>query len=79
MKTALRAISGILALLSLLLTAVRVSAISEPQTMTIQDFLGLIFPLSVTLLFGYMAVIGRMPFMDKPKTLPAEDRQEDQD
>ncbi len=79
MKTLLRAISGILALLSLLLTWLRIDAISDPETMTKLEFLGLIFPLSVTLLFGYMAVMGRMPFMDKPKAPPADDRQENQD
>jgi hypothetical protein len=66
MKTVLRATSGILAFLSLLLVVLRMYAFSETGThnsVSIQDLLGLIFPLSVTLLFGYIAIKGRMPFM----------------
>ncbi|MCP3867141.1 MAG: hypothetical protein GY703_03415 [Gammaproteobacteria bacterium] len=62
MKTLLRSISGVLAALSLLLVIVRMQAISDMGSATIKEVLGLIFPLSVFLLFGYIAIKGRMPF-----------------
>jgi hypothetical protein len=62
MKTLLRSISGVLALLSLLLVVLRMQAISDLDTATVKEVLGVIFPLSVFLLFGYIAVKGRMPF-----------------
>jgi hypothetical protein len=73
MKAVLRITSGILAFLSLLLVGFRMFAFSEasaPNSATIQDMLGLVFPLSVTLLFGYIAIKGRMPFM--PEHPPSE-------
>lgn len=72
MKTMLRAVSGVLALLSLLLVGLRMLTISEAGTATIRDILGLIFPLSVALMFGYIAIKGRMPFMDKQTASPSE-------
>ncbi len=74
MKIVLRAISGILAILSLLLVGVRIYSVSNMSmdSVTIHQLLGLIFPLSITLLFGYMAIIGRMPFMGEQKTPSAE-------
>jgi hypothetical protein len=72
MKTLLRAASGILALLSLLAVGARILAISEPGAATITDVLRLAFLLPVALMFGYMAIKGRMPFMDKPATPPSE-------
>jgi hypothetical protein len=62
MKTLLRSISGVLALLSLLLVVLRMQAISGVDTATVKEVLGVIFPLSVFLLFGYIAIKGRMPF-----------------
>ena len=74
MKTVLRATSGILAILSLLLVGIRIYSISNTgmASMTINQLLGLIFPLSVTLLFGYVAIIGRMPFTQEQKTSSSE-------
>ncbi len=77
MKIVLRTISGVLALLSLLLVVVRVLVTLDPQAATVKGVLGLIFPLSITLLFGYMAINGRMPFSDKQNTLPSEDARQD--
>lgn len=68
----LRATSGFLALLSLLLVGFRMLAISESGALTIKDILGLIFPLSVALMFGYITIKGRMPFMDEQATPPSE-------
>ncbi len=62
MKTLLRSISGVLALLSLLLAGLRMQAIPDVDAATIKEVLGVIFPLSVFLLFGYLAIKGRMPF-----------------
>ncbi len=62
MKTLLRSISGVLALLSLLLAVLRMQAISDLDAATVKEVLGVIFPLSVFLLFGYLAIKGRMPF-----------------
>ena len=62
MKTLLRSISGVLALLSLLLVVLRTQAIPDVNAATIKEVLGLIFPLSVFLLFGYIAIKGLMPF-----------------
>lgn len=62
MKTLLRSISGVLALLSLLLAGLRMQAIPDVDAATIKEVLGIIFPLSVFLLFGYLAIKGRMPF-----------------
>ncbi len=62
MKTLLRAISGVLALLSLLLAVLRMQAISDVDAATVKEVLGVMFPLSVFFLFGYIAVKGRMPF-----------------
>ena len=75
MKTGLRATSGILAILSLLLVGIRIYSISNTgmASMTINQLLGLVFPLSVTLLFGYVAIIGRMPFTQVQKTPSSED------
>jgi hypothetical protein len=74
MKTVLRATSGILAILSLLLVGIRIYSISNAgmASVTINQLLGLIFPLSVTLLFGYVAIIGRMPFTEEQKTPSSE-------
>jgi len=74
MKTILRATSGVLAILSLLLVGIRIYSISNAgmASMTINQLLGLIFPLSVTLLFGYVAIIGRMPFTHDQKTPSSE-------
>lgn len=75
MKTLLRITSGILALLSLLLAGFRLYAISAGgllESATIMHVMGLMFPLSVTLLCGYMAIKGRMPFMDEQKAPPSE-------
>ena len=74
MKTVLRATSGILAVLSLLLVGIRIYSISNTgmASMTINQLLGLVFPLSVTLLFGYVAIIGRMPFTQEQKTPSSE-------
>jgi hypothetical protein len=62
MKTLLRSISGVLALLSLLLAGLRMQAIPDVDAATIKEVLGIIFPLSIFLLFGYIAIKGRMPF-----------------
>jgi hypothetical protein len=62
MKTLLRSISGVLALLSLLLAGLRMQAIPDVDAATIKEVLGVIFPLSIFLLFGYIAIKGRMPF-----------------
>jgi hypothetical protein len=62
MKTLLRSISGVLALLSLLLVVLRMQAMSGVDAATVKEVLGVIFPLSVFLLFGYIAIKGRMPF-----------------
>ena len=75
MKTVLRATSGILAILALLLVVIRIYSISNAAgmaLMTINQLLGLVFPLSVSLLFGYMAIVGRMPFTQKQKTPSSE-------
>ncbi len=62
MKTLLRSISGILAVLSLLLVVLRVQAIADMEATTIKEVLSIIFPLSIVLMFGYIAIKGRMPF-----------------
>ena len=40
---------------------------------TIMHVMGLMFPLSLALLFGYMAIKGRMPGMSEPEKSPPED------
>ncbi len=77
MKTVLRITSGVFALLSLLLVVVRILVILEPQAMTVKELLGVIFPLSIALLFGYIAINGRMPFSDKQNTPVSEDTRQD--
>lgn len=72
MKTILRTTSGVLALSSLLLAGYRMNLILEQGGATIKDMMGLIFPLSVALMFGYMAIKGIMPFMDEQTTSPSE-------
>lgn len=77
MKTVLRVICGILALLSLLLTGARIYSMSDQETASVMQMMSLLFPLSVTILCGYMAIKGRMPFMEDQKLPPAENpRQE---
>lgn len=80
MKTILRVTSGILAVLSLLLVVLRMYALSASDMLgsaTITHTMGLLFPLSLALLFGYMAIKGRMPGMDEPEKSPPEDPQQD--
>lgn len=76
MKTILRITSGILAFLSLLLVGLRMYALSTTGILgsaTIMHVMGLMFPLSLALLFGYMAIKGRMPGMNEPEKSPPED------
>ncbi|GMR07034.1 MAG: hypothetical protein BMS9Abin26_0036 [Gammaproteobacteria bacterium] len=75
MKMILRITSGILASLALLLVGLRLYAISAGDKLnsaTTMDILSLIFPLSIALMFGYMAYKGDMPFMDKQKPPPPD-------
>ncbi len=77
MKTMLRVVCGILALLSLLLAGARIYSMSDQETASVMQMMGLLFPISVTILCGYMAIKGRMPFMEDQKLPPAENpRQE---
>ncbi|MEN8131210.1 MAG: hypothetical protein ABFS45_13665 [Pseudomonadota bacterium] len=64
----LRLISGLLALLSFALFAVRLYGYSVLDIQTgvegVMSSLRLLFPLSLGLIFGYLAVKGRFPFSD---------------
>ncbi len=67
-QIALRLISGLLALLSFALFAVRLYGYSvldiQAGVEGVMSSLRLLFPLSLGLIFGYVAVKGRFPFSD---------------
>ncbi len=77
MKTVLRITSGVLALLSLLLTGLRFYSMSDQESASIMQIMSLIFPLSVAMLCGYMAIKGRMPFMDNQNSPPSENQRQE--
>lgn len=66
-KTGLRIVAGILALAALVVTVVRVLAMDNSDvtqsSVPLINFLRIVFPLSVALLFGYVAWKGKFPFL----------------
>ncbi len=64
-RTLWRVAAGILAVLALGLTAIRVyylSRLGPPEgSNDLVLMLGLIFPLSLGLIFGYLAIVGKIP------------------
>lgn len=64
-RTLWRVAAGILAVLSLGLTAIRIyylSKLGPPEgSSDLVLMLGLIFPLSLGLIFGYLAIVGKIP------------------
>jgi hypothetical protein len=65
----LRIAAGILALVSFVLVGLRLYGYSHADLELRSDAftlsLQLLFPLSLGLMFGYMALTGKMPFMDE--------------
>lgn len=68
----LRIAAGFLALLSFVLVGLRLYAYSHADITLRSDHLTislqLLFPLSLGLMFGYMALKGKMPFMNEGKS-----------
>jgi hypothetical protein len=66
-KQLLRGVAGALAVAALGVTLIRLYAISKTgvwQPDPFFHFMRLIFPLSVALIFGYVAWKGKLPFME---------------
>lgn len=66
MKNLLRIVCALLALATAVLVAARVVAIGDFDEVTIMELMKLVFPFSISLFFGYMALTGRMPFTPPP-------------
>jgi len=65
----LRIIAGILALLSFLLVGLRLYSLAGPgnvdETDDFMNMMRLLFPLSLGMILGYLAIKGRMPFSSR--------------
>ncbi|HEC29213.1 MAG TPA: hypothetical protein ENI65_06470 [Gammaproteobacteria bacterium] len=72
MKTVLRVTSGVLALMSLVVVVLRIYSMSNQESASITQIMGLVFPLSVAMFCGYMAIKGRMPLMNDQKSPPSD-------
>jgi hypothetical protein len=67
-KQLLRGVAGALAIAALGVTLIRLYAISKTGVWQPDPFfqiMRLMFPLSVALIFGYVAWKGKLPFMEK--------------
>lgn len=72
-KQLLRGVAGTLAVAALGVTLIRLYAISKTgawQPDPFFQFMRLMFPLSVALIFGYVAWKGKLPFMEKKDQSP---------
>ena len=62
----LRIVAGVLAILSFMLVGLRLYSLAGPdaanETDDFMNMMRLLFPLSLGLIFGYLAIKGRIPF-----------------